>query len=175
LTLAFAGAILACVQTIPSGTQVTGDTALANRVGLFVGYLMQTCGKDVIQLAADFEVSFSQMKALHVLHEHDEPTSVKALGDRLGLSMAAISRAADDLVQRGLVDRIEDPDDRRIKRLSLTPTGRDFVRRLIEARLAGLEEFVATLSDDERARLDAAIAPILARPEVAAYGERMTK
>jgi DNA-binding MarR family transcriptional regulator len=164
------------VQTIASATQVTDDSAtLAKRLGLFVGYVMQTCGKDVVQLAAEFEISFSQMKALHVLREHDEPTSVKALGDHLGLSMAAISRAADDLVQRGLVDRIEDPGDRRIKRLSLTPTGREFVLRLIEARLAGLEEFVAGLGDDDRARIDAAITPLVTRPDVAAYGERMAK
>ena len=136
---------------------------------------MQTCGKDVVQLAAEFEISFSQMKALHILRAHTEPMSIKAVGDRLGLSTAAMSRATDGLVQRGLVDRIEDPEDRRAKRLSLTPTGDEFVQRLIEARLAGIEEFVATLSPDERAQLETAIAPIVARPEVAAYGERLAK
>src|SRR4051794_3879850 len=102
---------------------------------------MQTCGRDVVQLAAEFEISFSQMKALHRLREHDEPMSVKELGDQLGLSLAAMSRAADGLVQRGLVDRVEDPTDRRIKRLSVTEAGHDFVSRLIQSRLAGIEEF----------------------------------
>jgi DNA-binding MarR family transcriptional regulator len=162
------------VQTIASDTQAT-DAGLAKRLGHFVGYVMQTCGKDVVQLAADFEVSFSQMKALNALREHSEPMSVKALGDRLGLSMGAISRAADDLVQRGLVDRIEDREDRRIKRLSLTPTGDEFVERLIESRLAGIAQFVTTLSAEEREQLDNALAPILARPEFATFGERMSK
>ena len=162
------------MQTIASDTQAT-DAALAKRLGRFVGYVLQTCGSDVVQLAAEFEISFSQMKALNALREHSEPMSVKALGDRLGISMAAVSRAADDLVRRGLVDRVEDRTDRRIKRLSLTDTGDKFVRRLIEGRLAGMAEFVATLNPEERTRLDAAIRPILARPEVAAFGERMSK
>jgi DNA-binding MarR family transcriptional regulator len=132
---------------------------------------MQTCGRDVISLASEFEISFSQMKALHALRDAPEPVSVKELGDRLGLSLAAISRAADGLVQRQLVDRTEDPEDRRMKRLTLTDAGYELVEKLIRSRLAGIEEFVATLSDKERALLDKALEPILAHSEVAAYGE----
>ena len=98
--------------------------------------------------------------------------SVKELGDQLGLSLAAISRAADGLVQRGLVDRVEDPRDRRIKRLSVTPAGDELISRIVQARLAGIEDFVASLSAKERAQLDKALAPIVARPEVADFEER---
>ncbi|MFL5893580.1 MAG: MarR family winged helix-turn-helix transcriptional regulator [Thermoleophilaceae bacterium] len=133
---------------------------------------MQTCGRDVVQLATQFEISFSQMKALHALREHREPVSIKTLGDQLGLSLAAISRAADGLVQRGLVNRHEDPEDRRIKRLTVTAAGDELVGKIIRARLTGIEDFVETLSDKERAQLDKALAPILARPDVAAFEER---
>jgi DNA-binding MarR family transcriptional regulator len=162
------------VQATAATAQAT-DPGLTHNLAVFVGYVMQTCGRDVVQLASEFEISFSQMKALHRLHESDEPLSVKEVGDQLGLSLAAMSRATDGLVQRGLVDRIEDPQDRRMKRLSLTDAGRDFVRRLVESRLAGIAEFVGSLSDKERAQLDKAIAPILARPEVAAFQERNSR
>ena len=129
---------------------------------------MHTHGRDVMQLAHEFELSFSQMKALHYLHDQPD-LSVKALGEQLGLSMAAMSRAADEIVQRGLVDRSEDPSDRRIKRLRLTDRGHELVQKLREARMAGFEQFVATLSPEERTQLAKAIEPILARDDLVAF------
>jgi DNA-binding MarR family transcriptional regulator len=129
---------------------------------------MSTHGRDLINLAHEFELSFSQMKALHYVHGEDG-LSVKALGEQLGLSLAAMSRAADELVQRGLMDRTEDPADRRIKRLSLTEKGHELVLKMREVRMAGFEQFVAKLSPKEHALLAKALEPILARDDVAAF------
>ena len=148
------------------------EQGLGYRLAIFIGYVMQTCGRDVLQLATENEISFSQMKALHALREHQEPMPVNAVADRLGISLAAMSRAADGLVQRGLVDRLEDPEDRRIKRLSLTPAGDELVRKLIQSRLAGIEGFVDSLSAKEQALLEKALGPILERSEIAAFADR---
>jgi DNA-binding MarR family transcriptional regulator len=129
---------------------------------------MQTHGRDLIHLAHDFDLSFSQMKALHALHGADA-VSVKELGERLGLSLAAMSRAADELVQRRLVDRTEEPTDRRIKRLRLTAEGHELVQKMRDLRMAGFEQFVATLGAKERAQLGKALEPILARDDVVAF------
>src|SRR3954454_19854512 len=130
---------------------------------------MQTHGRDLIHLAHEFELSFSQMKALHSLANEPEAVSVKTLGEHLGLSLAAMSRAADELVQRGLVDRAEDPDDRRMKRLRLTKQGRALVQKMREVRMAGFQEFVVSLSPKERTLLTKALEPILARDDVVAF------
>lgn len=146
----------------------TTDQDLSRKLGAFVGYLMSTHGRDLINLAHEFELSFSQMKALHHLHD-DSVMSVKGLGETLGLSLAAMSRAVDELVQRGLMDRTEDPSDRRIKRLRLTAAGHELVQKMRELRMAGFEQFVATLSPKERAQLAKALEPILARDDVVAF------
>jgi DNA-binding MarR family transcriptional regulator len=155
------------VQATATSTQAT-DPELSRQLGAFVGYLMQTHGRDLIHLAHEFDLSFSQMKAIHYLHG-EEDVSVKSLGETLGLSLAAMSRAADELVQRGLVARTEDTTDRRIKRLRLTAKGRDLVLKMRELRMAGFEQFVATLSPKERAQLAKALEPILARDDVVAF------
>jgi DNA-binding MarR family transcriptional regulator len=129
---------------------------------------MQTHGRDLVNLTQEFQLSFSQMKALHHVHERED-LSVKALGESLGLSVAAMSRAADELVQRGLMDRTEDPSDRRIKRLRLTAAGHELVQKMREARMAGFEQFVATLSPKEHAQLAKALEPILKRDDVVAF------
>ena len=130
---------------------------------------MQTYGRDLIHLAHDFDLSFSQMKALHALAGEPEAVSVKTLGEKLGLSLAAMSRAAEELVQRGLVNRTENPADRRIKRLCLTDDGRDLVRRMRELRMAGFEQFVTTLTPKQRAQLAKTLDSILARDDLVAF------
>jgi DNA-binding MarR family transcriptional regulator len=84
------------------------------------------------------------------------------------VSLPAASRLVDDLVRRGFVERQEDLEDRRMKRVSPTEDGRAVTRRLNAARLSGLQEFVDKLSESERDSLQTAVAKLLERPEIAA-------
>ena len=84
------------------------------------------------------------------------------------VSLPAASRMVDDLVRRGFVERHEDRGDRRMKRVSITESGRAVIRRLNAARLNGLHQFTESLSPPERDGLASALAQILQRPEVAA-------
>jgi DNA-binding MarR family transcriptional regulator len=107
-------------------------------------------------------LTLSHVKALHELALHDD-VPVKALAEQLGLSLPGMSRALDALVDRGIVQRREDPADRRVKRVHLTPSGRELLAQLDAARLAGLEQFAAELGAEERDALAAALAPIVDR------------
>jgi DNA-binding MarR family transcriptional regulator len=100
----------------------------------------------------------TQMKTLGMLDDCVEEVSVKELSERLGLSLPATSRTVDGLLRRGLLSRHEDSEDRRIKRVRLTDDGRAMVHRIVTARLQGLESYAATLSDDQRGALMAALA-----------------
>jgi DNA-binding MarR family transcriptional regulator len=154
------------MQATAAPSQASDQALLAHNLSAFVGFVMSTRGRDVMEIASEFDISLSQMKALHSLKNATEPLSVKELADRLGLSLAAMSRAADGLVQRGLVGRLEDTHDRRMKRLSLTRKGAELVQKLRDARLAGIEEFVESLSPKERSLLGKALDPIMARDEL---------
>ena len=113
-------------------------------------------------------LTFSQMKVLVALEAPDEDArTVTAISEELGISAASASRAADGLVRKKLATRIEDPDDRRVRRLTLTAKGRDLADRIISARLAGLEDFAESLDRDERQKLEAALDALLKRPEIA--------
>ena len=70
-------------------------------------------------------------------------------------------------MRKKLATRVEDPDDRRVRRLALTAKGRDLADRIISARLAGLEDFTDSLRRDERQKLEAALDALLKRPEIA--------
>ena len=71
------------------------------------------------------------------------------------------------MVRKKLATRVEDPDDRRVKRLALTAKGRRLADRIISARLASLEEFTGSLEADQRHKLESALDALMERPEVA--------
>jgi DNA-binding MarR family transcriptional regulator len=131
---------------------------LAERLAAFYAHAMRA-GSRLIGEFERLDLSFTQFKALSVAAV-GEPT-VKELAEHLGLSLPGASRAVDHLVRRGLIDRREDPDDRRCKRLSVTGAGRELVHRLDDARREALESFAADLAPAQRERLLAALTPIL--------------
>jgi DNA-binding MarR family transcriptional regulator len=88
---------------------------------------------------------------------------VGALAEELGVSLGAMSRAVDGLHERGLVQREEDREDRRIKRIALTEAGCSVPRALNEARLSALAELIESLDEEEAQALGEALQMILAR------------
>jgi len=125
-------------------------------------HVNRTASPDMFRVLGEVGLSFTQMKALFMLSEDDELT-VKDLADRLAMSLPAMSRSVDGLVQRGFVSRREHESDRRSKRISLLPQGRDVLDRLTAARGHALEAFAAELSDAERTALYTALLPIAER------------
>ena len=141
---------------------------LADELFALIVYLQKSSGQDVFRALADHEISLTQLKMMHVLDGADGELSLKELAGHLSLSEAAGSRAVDALHQRKLVDRREDEEDRRVKRVCLTGKGRDTINRINEARVSAIEQFVSTLSGVERRRLLSAVEPLVAREDVAA-------
>ena len=76
---------------------------------------------------APYALSLKHNWALHAL---DEPMSMSTLADRLGIDASYVTAIADQLEERGLIQRRPHPTDRRIKSLALTPEGRRLRERL---------------------------------------------
>jgi DNA-binding MarR family transcriptional regulator len=132
-------------------------------LGLLLKHLMGSTNREFFGALQDAGISFSQLKCLGLLANADTSVSLGALSEELGLSLAAVSRGVDGLVQRGQVKRQEDPSDRRSKLVTLTARGRATYERVLAVRIAGLERFVDGLEPDEREQLGAALAPIVER------------
>ncbi len=79
--------------------------------------------RDPRQAVADATgISFSRARVLRRLLRG--PAKMSDLAARLGTDKPYLTIMIDDLVQRGLVTRIEAPDDRRAKVVTLTDAGR---------------------------------------------------
>jgi DNA-binding MarR family transcriptional regulator len=123
-------------------------------------HLMRGSSQQMYALIAELDVSITHMKTLHVLADGGSELSVKELSDRLGLSLPGASRIVDALMRRGWLERREDPDDRRMKRVRITDDGRKVLDRIEAARLAGLEDYAASLTPEQRTRLSSALSDL---------------
>lgn len=125
----------------------------ARQVGELIGEMMSHVHRrsagDTLAMLNDAGLTMAQLVALHVL-EHAGTLSVSAIAGCLRLSPATTSHLVDRLVGQDLVGRLEDPDDRRQKRVTITAAGRRLIDRVQRERTREMSEVVARLSPEVR-------------------------
>jgi DNA-binding MarR family transcriptional regulator len=94
------------------------------------------------------------------------------LADGTGVKPAALSGMIDRLVTTGLVVRQEDPKDRRVRRISLSPAGHELIGGIITAATERQRGLLGQLDEDELATVAAAMRILVrAAEEAAGSGE----
>src|SRR3954470_3147439 len=79
-----------------------------------------------------------------------EGTSLSAAADFIGLSLPAMSRLVDGLVEHRLMERRPCEDDRRHVRLSVTPAGESALTEARQLAQAGLSDAVTRMTPGQR-------------------------
>jgi DNA-binding MarR family transcriptional regulator len=102
--------------------------------------------------AADATVTLPQLRVLVMVHDVG-PLNMSGVAEGLGVNPSNASRACDRLVKGGLLDRREDPDDRRNVALTLTPSGGRLVRSMLGQRRAVFAQVVEEMDAGSRAQL----------------------
>ncbi len=97
-------------------------------------------------------ISVPQFRVLTFL-ERRPGGSLSDAAERVGLSLPAMSRLIDGLVDRGLLTREDSATDRRRVSLRITEAGRNVVRTAQEGAQARLADALAALSPKERAQI----------------------
>jgi DNA-binding MarR family transcriptional regulator len=95
----------------------------------------------------NFEITLDQFHILR--HIRKGRGSVSELADLQQISRPAISQAVDILVEKGLISRRTNADDRRYIRLELTPSGNDLLNAIFGQNRNWMMEKMAGLSPDE--------------------------
>src|SRR6058998_3582266 len=98
------------------------------------------------------ELGDSDFRVLEALL-HKGPLPVNTIGPKVWLTAGSISVAVDRLVKKGLVSRKGHPDDRRVRRVELTPKGRALISRGFGEHAAAMEAVIDVLSKNERLTL----------------------
>lgn len=98
----------------------------------------------------ELNLGFTQLAALYALADSGTMT-VSDMADTLDRSPSAVSRLVDSLVARGLVERRQDAEDRRLRTLALTVRGKAVLGRVDRGRAEEFLAIVRPLAIRERA------------------------
>lgn len=98
-------------------------------IEIFTRKLFSNIIERLAVISNDKNLTFSQMAALHVI-DREKKININSLAELLNLSTSATSRLINDLVEKDFIQRIEDPENRRSKILSLSEKGIEFMDKL---------------------------------------------
>lgn len=83
---------------------------------------------------------------------HKGATPVNTIGSRVRLTSGSITTAVDRLERKGLVERRNDPEDRRARVVHLTAQGRKLIECAFTDHAAAMEQATSGLTRTERAQ-----------------------
>jgi MarR family transcriptional regulator, 2-MHQ and catechol-resistance regulon repressor len=93
------------------------------------------------------------------------PLPVNTIGPKVYLTPGSISTAVDRLVERGLVSRVESPEDRRVRVVSLTAKGKELIAPIFRKHAAEIRKVFADASPKELRALEMMLKKIGKRAE----------
>lgn len=91
-----------------------------------------------------------QHQALLQVFGSPEPLTISGLADRLDIASTVTSRIVNQLERRELVARGRDAEDKRITTVQATTSAREVLRKIDAAVHQRVEDFQASLSEDQR-------------------------
>ena len=106
---------------------------------------------------AEVSVTMPGLRVLVIVDRADGPLTLGAVAASLGVHPSNATRTCSKLVAAGLLDRRDDPEDRRSLALTLTPKGQRFVDSVMEHRRQAFETMMATMSAAEGDHLTQAL------------------
>src|SRR6201982_1949270 len=99
------------------------QTIIHAEIGFLISRLARLWRREVDQALADHGLSQATALPLMVLSRRGKSVRQGVLAEEVGIEGPSLVRLIDLLQAEGLVERREDPTDRRAKTLHLTPTG----------------------------------------------------
>jgi len=109
---------------------------------------------------ARYGLDIPEWRVLATLGFRNDPCSAQYVSDCTRTHKSTISRAVTSLMQRQIIERVENVDDRREFRLRLTRKGRTLYEELIPRLLRREQDILSCLSSQERKDLAALLGKI---------------
>jgi DNA-binding MarR family transcriptional regulator len=104
-------------------------------------------------LRLNFETTLPRFDLMAQLDRHPEGLKMRDLSRLLMVSGGNVTGLTDRLVEEGLIERRDDPRDRRAYSVHLTPNGRAHFARMAEQHEVWVAELFEGLDDEDRTLL----------------------
>ena len=95
-----------------------------------------------------------------LMGNYPQGISLKSLADRMGMHPSAASIMVDKMVNKGFLERTENPNDRRTVCIRISDTGRQIISDARSLMQKELERFATRLTEEEQSQLAAIAAKL---------------
>lgn len=138
--------VMALVPDMPA------DEAKLSRLTMLVGGTIQ---QELEHTLKPFKLNHSEFLTLMILHSSPDGISTPGeLCDYASQGATNMTRIGNTLVKRGLIVRVAALEDRRKVRISITPEGRRFVRKMLPALFPRASAMFLGFSTTEKNQLN---------------------
>jgi DNA-binding MarR family transcriptional regulator len=110
--------------------------------------VLHSLHQEAMQSWLDLDLTMPQLKVLLIVDSEGSAT-VTGLAAKLGVAPPTITGIVDRLVQRGLIDRHGDLNDRRVVHEVLTGQGREVVQRLLQTQRERFSQVLEYMTEED--------------------------
>ena len=128
---------------------MTSSAQLIQIIRQFMDVAMHRSWRERSHFARATGLSMPQFGILMHLH-YRSTCGISDIGEHFYITTPAASQLVDKLVQGGLIERVEDPHDRRVRQITLSPKGKTMIEKGLSERYRWVEGLVARLDAKER-------------------------
>ena len=109
--------------------------------------IMRALSASAPSVWVNLDLSMAQLKTLMALY-HRGALPIGQIAENLGIGQPTASHLVDKLVQTQLVNRTEDPIDRRRTLAALAPAGQDIAQQITQVRVEIMQHWLDQLDDE---------------------------
>ena len=132
---------------------MTSASDLTAHTGYWMRMVSNAVSQEFARKVSGEDVTVAEWSFMRALFDL-EPTPPSILAETMGMTKGAISKLSDRLVAKGLVERKENPQDKRAHSLSLTKEGRAKIPVLASLADENDAKFFGVLTKKEHEALD---------------------
>jgi DNA-binding MarR family transcriptional regulator len=114
-----------------------------------IARLFQCCQERMQYQCERFQLPDAELRCLGLFGE-DRYLTAKSIAHRMNVVKSRVSKIIDGLIKKKLIHRISDPEDSRIKLLSLTPQGQKKVNEINMFMADVYGQVLAQMAPDQR-------------------------
>jgi len=143
------------------------SASLTDHTGYWMRMVSNAVSQEFARKVSGEDVTVAEWSFMRALCDL-EPIPPSVLAERMGMTKGAISKLAERLVAKGLVERAESQQDKRAHSLSLTTEGQAKIPVLASLADKNDAEFFGVLTKEEHETLDRILRVLAERRELKA-------
>ncbi|MBZ9939338.1 MarR family transcriptional regulator [Mesorhizobium sp. BR1-1-16] len=132
---------------------MTSASELTDHTGYWMRMVSNAVSQAFARKVSGADVTVAEWSFMRALYDLD-PTPPSVLAERMGMTKGAISKLSERLIAKGLVERADNPKDKRAHSLSLTAEGRAKIPLLASLADKNDAEYFGVLTEEEHETLD---------------------